>query len=264
MSNTNLRTAIVTAASRGIGKAIAMQLARDGVQVAMCSSDAEAINHAAEEVRNETDANVQGFCLDLANGDAVGSFVGKVAAALGAPDILVYNPAPPRPGSLQQIEESEWQHTFELMLASVLKLTKDALPHMQKNQWGRIVFMGSTATSRPVPDLFLSTVYRSAIDGLARTLMTDLGPGVTINSVYPGNVLTDRLVSLFQMRAKATGQDYEEYLENQARISPVGRLGAPQEVADLVAFLVSERAGFIHGAMIPIDGGYVALPPKIS
>lgn len=262
MTDKNLHTAIVTAASRGIGKAIAMQLARDGVQVAMCSSDAAAIKAAADDVRETTGGKVQDFRIDLADGDAVGSFVEKVKGSLGAPDILVYNPAPPRPGGLLQIEESEWQRTFDLMLASVLKLTKDALPYMQKQQWGRIVFMGSTATNRPVPDLFLSTIYRSAIDGLARTLMNDTGPGVTINSVYPGNVLTDRLVSLFQMRAKAAGQSYEEYLENQAQISPVGRLGKAEEVADLVAFLASERAGFIHGAMIPIDGGYVALPPK--
>jgi len=256
-----VRTAIVTAASRGLGKAIAMQLARDGIQVGMCSSRADAIEEAAREVQAATRGRVIGFCVDLGSGEDVAALVDKVSASLASPDILVYNSPPPRAMPFSKLEEPEWRKAFEQVLMSAVTLVKGVLPRMREQRWGRLIFLGSSATNRPIADLCLSNVYRSSLVGLARSLVTDVGAGVTVNSVLPGNVLTQRMETIFHARARASGKTYEEYLQAQSHLSPVGRLGQATEVADLVAFLASERAGFIHGAMIPIDGGHSELPP---
>lgn len=238
------RVALVTAASRGIGRAIAVALAREGARVAISSRSPERLAEAAAEVGEGTVV----LAADSADLDAVAALPSKVAAALGPVEILVVNTGGPPMGGALEHEVAEWEAAYRSLVLSPKVLADAVVPGMRKRGSGRIVNVGSSSTREPIPFLNLSNAHRMAAVGFLKTLAGEVaGDGITVNTVATGRFATDRL-------ADAGGS--LEAAETAARDQvPAGRLGRPEEYGDLVAFLCSERAAYLTGTVIPLDGG---------
>jgi 3-oxoacyl-[acyl-carrier protein] reductase len=238
------RTALVMAASRGIGKGIAGALAREGVPVAISSRSEKALEEAAEEIEGE----VRTFPADTGDLDRLRALPGEVAEDLGPIEIRVANTGGPPGGGALDNSLEEWQEAFRSLVLAPRVLIEEVLPGMRERRWGRIVNVSSSSIREPIPGLALSNANRLAALGLLETLADEVsGDGVTVNTVATGQFATDRLAdrhgSLEQAEAAA-----------KERI-PARRLGRPEEYGDLVAFLCSERAAYLTGAVIPLDGG---------
>ncbi len=253
------RVAAVAASSSGLGRAIAQGLAEEGARVALCSRDEGRVRAAAEEIAQSTGAETFPVVADVSRAEDAQRFVREAAGHWGRLDVLVTNAGGPPPGSFDELDDAAWQSAFELNLLSTARLVREALPHMRANRWGRIVTITSTSVKAPIGGLLLSNSIRAGVVGLVKTLSFELAPeNILVNNVCPGRLDTDRVRSLDEDRARRTGRDLEEIRrENEARI-PLGRLGEPWELANLVVFLCGEPASYITGASIQVDGG--ALP----
>jgi 3-oxoacyl-[acyl-carrier protein] reductase len=250
------RVAAVAAASRGLGRAVARTLAAEGAAVAMCGRDERRLREAAEAVSRETGALTRAVVADVGVAEDCRRFVEESAAAFGRLDVLVTNTGGPRPGGFEGVGDGDWEQAFRVTLANVVHLVRAAVPHMRRNRWGRIVNIASISAKQPVDGLVLSNAFRPAIAGLAKTLANELGPeGILVNTVCPGYTRTDRLEELVQVRAQAAGSTAEQVLADLARGVPLGRVAEPEEFAAVVAFLCSERASYVNGAVIAVDGG---------
>lgn len=250
------RVAAVAAASQGLGRATAQALAAEGACVAVCGRDRGRIHEAAEAIARDTGARTLGVVADVGLAADCSGFVEKTAAAFGRLDVLVTNTGGPRPGAFEAVGDADWEEAFRVTLSSVVHLIRAAVPHMRKNRWGRIVNIASLSAKQPIDGLVLSNAFRPAIAGLAKTLASELGrDGILVNTVCPGYTRTDRLDELARVRSKATGVTPEEYLAGLAKLVPLGRVAEAQEFAAVVAFLCSERASYLTGATLPIDGG---------
>jgi 3-oxoacyl-[acyl-carrier protein] reductase len=238
------RIALVMGASRGIGRGIAAALAREGARVAIASRSAERIEAAAAEI----DGDVTAFVADAADLESLAALSSEVSGALGQVEILVANSGgPPFGGALDHGLE-EWEEAYRSLVLAPMTLASAVVPGMRERRWGRIVNVGSTSTREPIPGLNLSNTHRLAAVGFLKTLSREVaGDGITVNTVATGRFATERLA----------GEDGSlEAAEAAARTEvPAGRLGTPEEYGDLVAFLCSERAAYITGATLPIDGG---------
>jgi 3-oxoacyl-[acyl-carrier protein] reductase len=250
------RVAIVAASSQGIGRAAAKALAAEGCNLAMCARNGDALSQAAEEIRKASPVDVYAEPLDVTDIAKVQDFVATVAKRFGRIDICVANAGgPPAKGFLSTSPE-EWRRAFESNMLSTVTLAQAVIPHMQKRKWGRIVVISSVAVKQPVPDLVLSNAVRGGVLGLVRSLANEFGKdGILVNNVGPGYTATDRLLNLAASRAKITGRAEQEFFESWSGDSPLGRLGKPEEVADAIVWLASERASFITGQTILVDGG---------
>ncbi len=250
------RVAIVVASSQGIGRATAEAFAAEGCKVAMCARNAGTLNQAAEAVRQRGAAEVFSEAFDVTNAPAVHDFVEKVAARFGGVDICVTNAGgPPAKGFLAASYE-EWQRAVELNFLSTVYFAKEVIPHMQKKRWGRILTITSITTKQPVADLVLSNAVRAAVVGLVKSLANEFGKdGILVNNVGPGYTATDRLKDLAVSRSKASGKTQDEIFEGWAADAPLKRLGEPREVADTIVWLASERASYITGQTVLVDGG---------
>jgi 3-oxoacyl-[acyl-carrier protein] reductase len=238
------RVALVMAASKGLGRAVAASLAREGARVAIASRSRERLDEAATSIEGDVSA----FVADTSDLDRLAELPGEVEAALGPVDVLVANTGgPPAGGALDQDVE-EWDRAYRSLVLAPRVLAGAVVPGMRKRGWGRIVNVGSTSTREPIPVLNLSNANRMAAVGFMKTLSREVaGDGITVNTVATGTFATDRL---------ADDSGSLEPAEANAREQvPAGRLGRPEEYGDLVAFLCSERAAYITGAVIPIDGG---------
>lgn len=252
------RVALVAAASRGLGKAIAWELAREGADVAICARGKEQLKLTAEEIARDTGARVLAVAADVSVARDVLNLIRAVVEKFGRLGILVNNAGGPPPGPFATFSDEDWRQALELNLLSTVRMSRAAIPHMQAQGWGRIINLTSVSVKQPIPDLVLSNAARSGVIGLAKTLALELAPqGITVNSVCPGFTLTDRVHELFQARAEKDQKSSEEIRALYECQIPMGRLGQPEEVAALVAFLASDRAAYITGAAIQIDGGYV-------
>lgn len=252
------RVALVAAASRGLGKAVALELAREGADVAICARGREQLRRTAEEIAAETGARLLAIVADVTVARDVTNLVTTVAEQFGRLDILVNNAGGPPPGPFLSFSDDDWRRAIELNLISTVRLTRAAVPIMRANRWGRIINITSVAVKQPIPDLVLSNAARSAVIGLAKTLALELAPdGITVNSVCPGFTLTERVQQLAESLAEREGKTVAEVLAGYERQIPMGRMGRPEELAALVAFLASERAAYITGTAIQVDGGYV-------
>ena len=238
------RIALVLGASRGIGHAIAAALAREGARVAIASRSQERIEAAAKEISGD----VMPFVADTSDLDRLAQLPGTVAEALGPIEILVANTGgPPLGGALDQ-EREDWEAAYRSLVLAPRVLAGAVVPGMRERGWGRIVNVGSSSTREPIPGLNLSNSHRMAAVGFLKTLACEVaGDGITVNTVATGRFATERLAS------NAGSMDAAE--EAAKREVPAGRLGRPEEYGDLVAFLCSERAAYITGTVIPIDGG---------
>ena len=252
------RVALVAASSRGLGRAIAAELATEGARVAMCARGEEALRAAAEDIRQATGADVLAGPADLGVPADVVRVADAARSHFGAIDILVTNTGGPPAGPFESHSPEAWEVAVRQNLGSVLDLTRAVLPGMKERGWGRIVNVTSIAVKQPVDNLILSNAVRAAVTGFARTLANEVAPqGVTVNNVMPGYTRTDRVTELAARNAAQRGTSPAAELERWEREIPMRRLGEPEELAALVAFLCSARASYITGTSIPVDGGWI-------
>ena len=250
------RVAVVAASSQGIGLATAEAFAAEGCQVAMCSRNRERLQAAAEKIRNEHGAEVVAEAFDVTNQAAVSRFVTTVAAKFGSVDICVTNAGgPPAKGFLATSAE-DWQKAIDANFLSTVHFAREVIPLMQRQKWGRIITITSITTKQPVNDLVLSNAVRAAVVGLVKSLANEFGKdGILVNNVGPGFTATDRLKELAKARSAATGKSEQEFLEAWAADAPLKRLGEPRELAETIVWLASERASYITGQTVLVDGG---------
>jgi 3-oxoacyl-[acyl-carrier protein] reductase len=250
------RVAIVAASSQGIGRAAAEALASEGCRVAMCARNPQTLEAAAEQIRKQYSAEVFAQPLDVTDPEGVHRFVDTVVAKFGAADICVTNAGgPPAKGFLAATLE-EWDKAIDQNFLSTVYFARAVIPHMQRKRWGRILTVTSVTTKQPVADLVLSNAVRAGVVGLVKSLANEFGKdGILVNNVAPGYTATDRLKNLAKARSAAQGKTEKEVFEAWAADAPLKRVAEPREIADAIVWLASERASFITGQTILVDGG---------
>lgn len=250
------RVALVAASSQGIGRATAEAFAAEGCRIAMCARNPSTLEAAAEKIRKEHDANVYAKALDVTDPEAVKHFVASVADRLGSVDICVTNAGgPPAKGFLAATLE-DWHHAIDANFLSTVYFAREVIPYMQKKKWGRIITVTSITTKQPVADLVLSNAVRAAVVGLVKSLANEFGKdGILVNNVGPGFTATDRLKELAAAGAKSSGKSEQEFFERWAADAPLKRVGEPREIAETIVWLASERASYITGQTVLVDGG---------
>ena len=252
------RVAIVAASSQGLGKAVAFGLAREGARLALCARTAETLDRTAGEIREQTGADILAEPVDVADYDRVRRFVAHTQDRFGRVDICVANAGGPPSKPFAETTVEDWQAAANLNLMSTLYFAREVLPGMRDRRWGRFIGITSITVKQPTEGLILSNSVRSAVAGLLKSLANEYGPyNVLINNVCPGYTATARLESLTSKLASAEGVSVEKIKERWAAQVPLRRLGQPEEFSNLVVFLASERASYITGVSIPVDGGLV-------
>ncbi len=250
------KIALVTASSKGLGRASALALAQEGARVAICARNEEQLQTTAADIRATTGAEVLAIPADVSQAADINRLVTETVAHFGGLHILVTNAGGPPAGYFQEFDDAHWQSAFNLTLMSAVRLIRAAIPHMQQQRWGRIINITSLSVKEPLDALLLSNSIRPAIHGLAKTLANQLGQyGITVNNVMPGTIHTDRIDQLAQHAATQSGKSVADALADMGKVVPLGRIGRPEELGALVAFLASEKASYINGASIPVDGG---------
>jgi len=252
------KVALVAAASRGIGRAVAEELAAEGASLVLCARGAEALEAARAEIAARAGVPVVALPADVSREEDVSRVVGAGLEAFGRIDVLVTNTGGPPAGPFEQHTLAAWREAERLLLESAVHLIRGVLPGMKERRSGRIIALTSIVVKQPAEGLILSTSLRAAVAGLARSLANELGPyGITVNHVLPGYTRTERVTELAHRLAAQRGTTPESVLAGWEAEIPLRRLAEPREVAALVAFLASERAGYITGASIPVDGGWI-------
>jgi len=247
----NDKVAIVLAASKGLGKAIATTLSAEGAKVIIGSRNKAELKKTAEEIQKLTGNEVIAISVDVSDGGQVKNFVQKAADAFGRIDILLNNAGGPPFKKFENFDDEAWQKAFELTLLSFARTSRLVLPHMQKTGSGRIINIISGSVKSVLANSVLSTSMRMGVVGMAKLMADEFGPyNITVNNVAPGMILTDRLIHTLPKDA-----DHEQALNERAKNIPLGRIGKPEELAALVAFLASEQAAYISGTTTQVDGG---------
>jgi 3-oxoacyl-[acyl-carrier protein] reductase len=250
------RVAVVAASSQGIGRATAEAFAAEGCRVAMCARNGEALQLAAEHIKRQHGVEVFAQTCDVTNASAVSTFVAAVAERFGGVDICVTNAGgPPAKGFLAASLE-DWQRAIEMNFLGTVYFAREVIPYMQRKRWGRIITLTSITTKQPVADLVLSNAVRAAVVGLVKSLANEFGKdGILVTNVGPGFTATDRLKELAKARSSVSGKSEQEIFDAWAADAPLNRLGDPREVAETIVWLASERASYITGQTVLVDGG---------
>jgi 3-oxoacyl-[acyl-carrier protein] reductase len=249
------KTAIVGGSSKGLGKACAVALAREGVNIVLCARNVEALRDTQQEIAL---LGVQTLALtvDMTNGDDNARIVRETIARFGGIDILVNNSGGPKAGTFRDITEDDLDEAYASVLKYTIRMIRLCLPYMEKNGWGRIVNITSVTVKEPSPDLVLSNIFRAAVVSYAKSISKELiAKGVTINNISPGYFMTDRVMQLMQVRAQEQGITVEEYEQKAIAAFPHKRYMDPQELGDLVCYLCSDQARSVNGTTLQIDGG---------
>ena len=253
------RVALVTAASKGLGRATAAQLAAEGARVMISSRGEEELARTAGEIAGATGAQVEYCAADVSSAADVARLVEETQRRLGGVDVLVANAGGPPPGGFMALDDDKkWYLAHELNLMSTVRLIRGVLPHMREQKWGRIAVVTSSSVKQPIETLLLSNTYRIAVVGLAKSLATEFASdGVLVNTVGPGRIATDRVASLDANQAKKTGLSVEEVRAQSEQGIPIGRYGAAEEFGRVAAFLVSGANTYTTGQNLLVDGGMV-------
>ncbi len=252
------KVALVAASSQGLGKAVAMGLAKEGANVVICARNRDRLDATREEIHKKTGARVRSVQADLTKKKDIENLVAESVQAFGTIHILVNNAGGPSPGFFQDLSDEDWVKGFELTLMSSVRLTREVLPFMKKQKWGRIINITSVSVKQPIDNLLLSNSLRLGVLGWAKTVSRQVASeNILINNVCPGWTRTERVVQLFQARAKTEGSTPTAIEKQIISGIPMGRMGNPEELANLVVFLASERASYITGTTIQVDGGAV-------
>lgn len=252
------KVAIVAAASRGIGFACARELAREGARVFLCSRDAQHASDAAQRIHQETGTDVAGMACDVTNDAAVQAFVNLAAERGRQIDICVTNAGGPPARRFAETDLDVFRQAFELNALSAIRFAKLVLPGMLERKWGRVINITSVSVKQPIDGLLLSNTVRAGLTGWAKTVSNEVAAqGVTVNNVAPGYTLTERQDELAEVRGQAAGKSKQEVIDSWALQAPIRRMAQPEEIAAAVAFLASERASYITGVTLAVDGGWV-------
>ncbi|MBK7630427.1 MAG: SDR family oxidoreductase [Ignavibacteriales bacterium] len=250
------KVAIVTASSTGIGKAVAEGLAEEGCKLAICARSKEILIETSRDIKNKFNTEPFWGVCDLNQKKDIENFYDAVKNHFGKIDILVNNCGGPVPGFFRDLSEEDWDNAFKQVLLSVIRFSNLVIPNMIEQEWGRIINITSVAVKQPVQNLMLSNSLRAAVTGFAKSLSNEFGnKNITVNNVAPGFTLTHRLYELAVNRAKTSGKSHEEILVEMAKDVPLNRLGSPEEIAAMVVFLASQKASYITGTTIQVDGG---------
>src|SRR5579883_2188934 len=253
------KVALVAAASKGLGRASAAALAAEGANVVITARNRTELEQTAQEIRQASNSNVLAYPMDLHHPEEITALVDRTIATFGGIDILVNNTGGPPVGTFETLSDEQWQDAFELILLSAVRLIRAVLPSMKQRPGGRIIQIVSSSVKQPIQGLLLSNALRPGVVGLAKTLSVELAPyQITVNNVCPGRMLTDRLRQGSSVQKRlAQGLTEEEAISELAKDIPLGRIGNPEELGALVAFLASQQAGYITGTTIQVDGGLI-------
>lgn len=250
------KRALVMAASRGLGFACAMGLAEEGCDLLICSRDQAHIDGAAEQIRQATGVRVYGVTCDVSQEASVAGLVATAVEKLGGLDILIHNAGGPPSGGFQAVTVEQWYQAFDQNLMSFVWAVQAAVPEMRRSGYGRILAIASSSIKQPIPNLVLSNATRTGVLGVAKTLARELAPdGILVNVIAPGRIATERIDELDEAQAKRSGRTAEEVRQGSVATIPLGRLGKPEELANLAVFLASEAASYITGTATLVDGG---------
>ncbi len=254
----NGKRALVTASSRGIGKACALELAREGADVVICARGTDALAATRDAIAGETGRKVAAVTTDLSFGTQIQELIERTGADLGGLDILVTNAGGPPSGQFMDFDDEAWMKAVSLNLMSVVRLNRAAIPMMREAGGGAIVNLTSISVKEPVKGLVLSNSIRAGVVGLSKTLANELGPdGIRVNVVCPGYTATDRMTELMTARAEREGKSYDDIAAGFLDSVPLGTFGKPVDIARMVAFLASDAAGYVTGVTVQVDGGVV-------
>ncbi len=248
------KKALVTGASFGLGKAAALVLAQEGCSLYLNSRSLANLTKTAKEIKEKTGITPHLIDADISTQDGID----RVASIISGVDILVSNAGGPPSGKFMSHNDETWDDAESLVLSSARKLTSLVLNNMIEQNYGRFIYITSIGVLQPVDDLILSNTYRAAVTGMCKTISNTYAKhGITANCVCPGFTATERLTNLAKSRAEESGKTEEEIIELFTSQIPAGRIGNPEELASLITFLASEKASYITGSSIPVDGGYV-------
>jgi len=252
------KVALITASSRGIGLGIARVLAQEGARVIISARREDELARARDAIIKESGTEVLAVRADLTVKDDVDRLVREAMNAFGNIDILVFNAGPPKPGTFSQLSDDDWDYATKLLLLSAVWLTKRVINSMVNRNWGRLIYVTSLTLRQPIPNLVLSNTVRLSLAGLVKSLAIEYGShGITTNGIMQGYIMTERIDQLAQEEARARSISVDDVIKSWSKEIPVGRYGKPEEIGYLVAFLASDKAAYINGSMILIDGGYV-------
>ncbi|MCW5823547.1 MAG: SDR family oxidoreductase [Cyanobacteria bacterium TGS_CYA1] len=249
--------ALICGASKGIGRAIAKELCAEGVKVFLCARTKEVLSETAETIKKDCpSAEIYFQACDLSSPDDRKQLIASVKEKLGSIDIVVHNTGGPKTSKAEDTKIEDWDSGFKQLFLSVADINNAFLPSMKERKWGRIVCVTSLSIMEPIANLSVSNAVRSAVTAMLKTLSDEVAPfNITVNCVAPGAIETDRLQDLMEQRTKASGQSKEEYQKQYVAAIPAGRMGTPEEFAAVTAFLCSQRASYVTGSTICVDGG---------
>lgn len=252
------KVALVAASSKGLGRAIATELAAEGADIMISGREEETLSQTASEIMKETGSEVCYVVTDLTREEDVRNLVDGAVEQFGGVDVLVNNSGGPPAGGFEDLSDEDWQGAFDLNLMSFVRLIRNVLPHMQERGGGRIINVASSSIKQPIENLTLSNTLRAGIAGLAKSLAVELAPdGILVNTLGPGRIATERSASLDRSQAEALGVSFEEVQTEFAAKIPLGRYGTPEEFAKVAAFLASPANAYTTGQAFLVDGGMV-------
>lgn len=250
------KVAIVTGGSKGIGRAIALALAQEGVDVAICARGTLALEEAAHEIRSFTGRRVLPLTTDVTDQQAVQALIASTVAELGSVDILVNNAVNSVPGAFMELPDEAWQDHFNVKVMGYIRCAREVIPHMKAQGWGRIINIAGDGARSLRPYAMSNGVTNAGLTNLTKNLSSHLaGDGIMVNCVHPASTMTDRLRGIFEQQAQRDGVSVGDVERNSVRDIPLGRMIEPAEIADLVSFLASDKASAITGQSIAVDGG---------
>ena len=258
--NLNLRdkNAMVCASSQGLGKAAALELAKEGANLAICSRDQKKINKVRDEILKQLENEVEILALkiDLGNSKEIKEFHQRATEHFDAVDILVNNNGGPPPSSFEKLTDADWEKAFNSTMMSCIRLSKLVIPKMKQKNWGRIINISSVSVKTPVTGLFLSNSLRMGVLGWAKALSDEIAPfGITVNTVCPGYTKTERVEAILDAQSKSSGLTKKDIEKSIAENIPMKRVGEAEDLAGLITFLASEKANYMTGLAVQVDGG---------